>query len=583
MTKEEILKFLKDNNAFKDNNHLSSKITPFIKKNHPEIISEMKKVTGINDDNISRLIWHIINGNEIPKCPICGNILEFKNYGEGYKKGCSKECLDKLRGRSNLGKSLSEETKQKMKNTYLSRYGVDNPSKLKEIRDKIKRTNLEKYGVERPAQNEAVKEKTKQTNLGRYGVSAPLKNQDILKKMKATNLERYGSISSMSNKEVQEKRRQTNLERYGTEWATSSDIVKERAGLHRMKSFYDKLFTSSRLGGATPLFKWEEYEGNKRTLYKFKCNTCGTEFENKLENGRIPICPTCHPKVIGISEEEKDLLKFISSIYSGTIIENDRKTIYPYELDIYLPEKKLAFEYDGLYWHSSQFKDKYYHLNKTSECESKGIRLIHIFSDEWYNKKPIVQSIIKASLNIYDRKIGARKCEIRELSINEASNFLEGNHLQGYSTSNIRLGLFYREELVSVLTFQKPRFNKSYNWELVRYANKLNTLVIGGFSKLLTYFRKRYKGTIITYSDRRLFMGNLYRENGFKELPPTEPNYFYLVEGVRRSRINYQKYKIIEGHPEYKNLTEKEIMSLLGYYRIYDCGNWKFEIEKEDD
>lgn len=572
MERNELLNYLKYNNAFKGNN-ISSGITSFI-RNRPELLQNLKELT-INDSNISRLIWHLVNGNEIPKCPICGKELEFKNYGEGYKKACSKKCSDILRGSGNRGKVLSEETKQKMKETNISKYGVDNPFKAKEIQEKIKRTNLEKYGVEHAAQNENIKKKTAQTNLSRYGVIAPLQNKRIKDKMEKTNLGKYGSKSSMGNAEIREKAKKTNLERYGVEYAAASECIKEKATERKMKSFYESLFRTSRLGGATPLFSWEEYTGSKAQFYKFKCNKCGKEFEDRLINGRIPLCTHCYPRNLETSMPEKDLLRFIESIYKGKIIQNDRKTIYPQELDIYLPELKLAFEYDGLYWHSSQFKEKNYHINKNIECEKKGIRLIHIYSDEWYMRRPIVESIINASLGLYDKKIGARQCEVKDVVAEDSKVFLEENHLQGYAPASIRKGLYYKDELVSILTISKPRFNKEYDWEIVRFCNKINTQVIGAFEKLLKH--SGIKGSIITYSDRAKFSGNLYRKL-FKELKPSEPNYFYVKDDYHKySRIGFQKSKLIENNPKYKNLTENEITQLLGYYRFYDCGNWKFE------
>ena len=572
MERNELLNYLKYNNEFKGNN-ISSGITSFIRK-RPELLQNLKELT-INDSNISRLIWHLVNGNEIPKCPICGKELEFKNYGEGYKKACSKKCSDILRGSGNRGKVLSEETKQKMKETNISKYGVDNPFKSKEIQEKIKRTNLEKYGVEHAAQNESIKKKTAQTNLSRYGVIAPLQNKHIKDKMEKTNLGRYGSRSSMGNAEIREKAKKTNLERYGVEYAAASECIKEKTAERKMKSFYESLFRTSRLGGTTPLFSWEEYTGSKAQFYKFKCNKCGKEFEDRLINGRIPLCTHCYPRNLETSIPEKDLLRFIESIYKGKIIQNDRKTIYPQELDIYLPELKLAFEYDGLYWHSSQFKEKNYHINKNIECEKKGIRLIHIYSDEWYMRKPIIESIIKSALGIYERKIGARQCEVKDVVVEDSKIFLEENHLQGYAPASIRKGLYYKDELVSILTISKPRFSNKYDWEIVRFCNKLNIQVIGGFEKL--FKRSGIKGKVVTYSDRSKFTGNLYKKS-FTELIPTQSNYYYVNNDYfKESRMKYQKSKLIKNYPEYKDLTEEEIMNILGYYRFYDCGNWKFE------
>ena len=141
------------------------------------------------------------------------------------------------------------------------------------------------------------------------------------------------------------------------------------------------------------------------------------------------------------SNEEKDLLDFIKDLTTEKIISNDKSIINPYELDIYIPSKNLAFEFDGIYYHSNQFKDKMYHYNKTKLCEEKGIRLIHVFEDDWRFKQNIVKSMIKSSLGIYDRKIFARKCEIKNILVSEYRNFMNENHLQGYTTASYYIGL----------------------------------------------------------------------------------------------------------------------------------------------
>ena len=177
----------------------------------------------------------------------------------------------------------------------------------------------------------------------------------------------------------------------------------------------------------------------------------------------------CYPYLSNNSYCEKEVIEFVKSIYNGVIINNNRKIIAPYELDIYLPEKKLAIEFDGLFWHNDKSgKDKNYHLDKTEKCEKQGIQLIHIFEDEWIEKQIIVKSIIKSKIGIYDKKIYARKCQIKEIAIKDKNDFLRMNHLQGEDHSQIKLGLFYENELVSVMTFGKPRFNKKYDFEYMK-------------------------------------------------------------------------------------------------------------------
>lgn len=524
-----------------------------ILRNKPEIMEEIKKQYNIDSNDPSELIYRVLNPNIENKCEICGKPTSFVKFYYGYKKTCSSECAHKLSALNNNHKNqtpvkrkeVSEEEKKKRSDAYkkrcIEKWGVDNPMKVPEIREKLKRNNLEKYGVDNPAKLESSTEKMKKTNLEKYGVE-------------------FGS--------------QTERAKILLSKGRTDDMIK-------------RMFSNSRLGNIIPLFTAEEYKGVKdkeenNIFYKFRCSKCGYEFEDHLNNGNIPTCRVCHPintaQGKGTSEEEKEFIKYIESLYNGLIIRNDRSTLENKELDLYLPNNHIAFEFNGMYWHSEKNgKDRLYHLNKSIECQKKGVRLIHIFEDEWILKRNKIESLIKSSLGIYNKKIGARKCDVREIETPEAKNFLNENHLQDYSNSTVKIGLFYKNELVSVLTFSKPRFEKNkYDWEISRFANKLNYSIMGGFSKMLKYFREHYPGSIVTYSDRSKFTGNIYRNNGFMELLPTQPGYFYYKGHTRYNRLQFQKKDLIKKYPEYSNLTESEIMNILNYNKIWDCGNWKF-------
>lgn len=255
-------------------------------------------------------------------------------------------------------------------------------------------------------------------------------------------------------------------------------------------------------------------------------------------------------------------------------VSNTRGIIRPYELDIYLPDFKLAIEYNGSYWHSEGRKEKEYHLKKTNLCNEKGIQLLHIFD---FDDLDIWKSMISNKLGL-NEKIYARKCIIKELEYKEIKDFLKINHLQGACPSKINLGLFYENELVQVMTFGKPRFNKKYNYELLRLCTKKYFNAIGGASKLFKYFTQKYKGSIISYANRRFSNGNIYKQLGFKELNKTEPNYWYTKEDKILSRYQCQKHKLNSllevFNPE---LSESENMTNNGYFRIYDCGNIVYE------
>ena len=226
--------------------------------------------------------------------------------------------------------------------------------------------------------------------------------------------------------------------------------------------------------------------------------------------------------------------------------------------------------------------DNNYHLNKTKLCEQQGIHLIHIYDDDWNNKKNIIESRILNLLSKTPNKIYGRKCIIKEITDNKIVRyFLNKNHLQGFVGSQIKLGLYYNDELVSLMTFgSKRKFMKQSNndrvYEMLRFCNKLNTSVIGGADKLFKYFINIYKPIeVVSYADRSWSQGHLYRKLGFNCISKTPPNYYYIVDKKKLHRFNYRKDKLIrDGYDE--NKTEHEIMLERKIYRIYDSGSLKF-------
>jgi hypothetical protein len=289
-------------------------------------------------------------------------------------------------------------------------------------------------------------------------------------------------------------------------------------------------------------------------------------------------CPKC-----GISESknENEIRDFIENELK---IKTEKIRIENKEIDVYLPDYKLGIEFNGLFWHSDLFKDKNYHLEKTKLCEKQGIQLLHVFENEWINKKEIVKSIIESKLNIIKNKIFARKCLLKEIDSVTCSNFLNINHIQGTINSKIRIGLFYNNELVSVMTFGKKRIamgnrvNIEGEYEMHRFCNKLNTQVIGGASKLFSYFIKTYQPKLIlTFADKRYSQGGLYKQLNFNFIENTKPNYWYFKshEYFLHYRYSFRKDVLVKQGFD-PNKTEQQIMSEREYLRIYDCGNMKF-------
>ena len=236
-----------------------------------------------------------------------------------------------------------------------------------------------------------------------------------------------------------------------------------------------------------------------------------------------------------------------------------------------------------MYWHSEEYLNNNYHLNKTQECEKQSIKLIHIFEDEWLYKQEIVKSRLQNILGLTPNKIYGRKTEIREVSSKITKEFLIDNHIQGNVNSKINLGLYYNDELVSLMTFGNLRKSmgstqKDDSYELLRFCNKLNTTVIGGADKLLKNFIRLYTPKeIISYADRRWSQGNLYEKLNFTHIHDSKPNYWYILGTNREYRFKYRKDVLVkEGYDPSK--TEHQIMINRGIYRIYDCGNKKFTL-----
>jgi hypothetical protein len=275
-----------------------------------------------------------------------------------------------------------------------------------------------------------------------------------------------------------------------------------------------------------------------------------------------------------VSKGELEILDYIKSLTTTKILTNTRNTISN-ELDIYLPEYNLAIEYNGLYWHTEKYKDKNLHVSKTNQCQDTGIFLYHIWEDDWKNKNSIVKSMIKNKLGLTTDKIFARKCKIGLVSIEDAKIFLDTNHIQGTCKASLHVGLYYLDKLVALMTFNKPRFNKKCDWELVRYTTLLDHNVVGGFSKILNYFRKYNSGTIVSYADRCYSDGNVYKKNGFSLVSINKPSYWYLVDHGKRkvSRTEFTKSKLKDFD---QSMSEKDIVGLLGINRIWNCGTLTF-------
>lgn len=457
----------------------------------------------------------------------------------------------------------TDEVKNKKKESFLKRYGVENPSQAKEIKDAKKRTCQEHYGADNHMSSPEFYEQYKKA----LKVKTGYENQFQIPAIRKVICEKMGyDIEQLAQR-----------------------------GRSKSENFYKSMVDGDRMEGlVTPMFSCDEYRGvmenGKFIDYKFKCNECGKEFTSKIVGDRIPRCRICRPVENTTSQIERDLQDYIVSIYSGIVeFQNNKFLEHGLELDIRIPDKKLSIEVDGLYYHSemSGGKHRAYHLMKTQACEVKGERLIHIFEDELANpvKKRIAYSRLRHILGLTRFRIAARDCVVREIDSELKRKFLRKYHIQGSDKSALSYGLFYKNRLVAVMTFGGNRVAlgqtaASGEWELVRYATVFNFNIMGGADKLLKYFERNHNPKVLkSYADRRWSQGGLYSRLGFENAGVTAMGYWYVEfrsdYPIRHHRYKFRKDVLVsEGYDASK--SEWEIMVERGFDRVWDCGHYLF-------
>jgi hypothetical protein len=283
----------------------------------------------------------------------------------------------------------------------------------------------------------------------------------------------------------------------------------------------------------------------------------------------------------GPSKGELELHNFVKSLDIQAIY-NDKTLLKGLEIDILIPDKKIAIEYNGSRFHSDLFKERKYHLKKTEELNQLGYHLVHIWEPDWLRVKDIVKSNLTHLLGKTENRYYARKLTVKEVPTADAVAFLHKNHLQGSVPAKIRLGLYTADNvLLSLMTFSNARAiiggkRVDSEYELVRFCNQLNTVVIGGASKLFRAFVDKYSPKqIYTYANRDWSLGKLYQALGMTYQGSTPPGYFYVKSHRKYSRQRFQKHKLVAAGKDPAK-TEYQIMTEDGYYRIWDCGNLKY-------
>lgn len=335
-------------------------------------------------------IFHFIaNEFTFKQCVTCGKYLNF-NQVKRNADFCSMKCAQS-----------SELTNNKRKQASINKYGVENPWQAKEVKEKILKTNMKRYGAKHAPLSDDSKikiSKTLKEYFKEHTIDSPFAKPEIQEKSRKTCLEKYGVENPMQSKEIREKVKKTCLERYGVECVLQSDLFKE----NQIDKTWQKILSWKNF--VIPLFDKTTFKYNE--IYKWKCVKCGNEFKSRIYcthfhkfDQYLPRCLHCYPKKYSVGEY--DLINFCKKFYPNLQIRN-RTLIKPYELDIVIPELKLALEFNGAYWHSIESGLPLgYHLMKTELCENKGYRLIHIWEDDWNNNQNEIKNKLK---NIFENK-----------------------------------------------------------------------------------------------------------------------------------------------------------------------------------
>ena len=503
----------------------------YIKKHYPNDHINILNITG--ESWTEKLYKYLHNITETPRCAVCGTKLKFFNMTEGYGTYC----------RACVGKS-------------------------KDVRDKAAATSMEKYGTPHFTN----REKCAITNMKKYGVSNPNKLPEVREKISQTNKERYNGVG-FGSKVLLEKAKLTIQSEYGAPNF-------QQVGLFKA---YPELIS---FDGECWLCKCPHDECNKCASKTYFTNQ-RTHYARKKEN--VELCTNLLPiKKKDIKGTSIELfIRNILDKYGIKYTSNDRSIIPPKELDVYLPDHKVAIEINGTRWHCDKFQPAKSALHKKQLCNSAGIKLITIWEDQINRTPQIIESVLLSKLGIYKRKLGARQCTIREIDSKTCNEFLDNNHIQGATSSKIKLGAFVNDELVGVMTFiqsrgcQGSKHHEVGQWELNRFCTLLNTQVIGLTSKMIKYFITHYHpASIISFSHNDISDGDVYLRLGFVKSGKPNISYYYIKSNKRYHRSNFTRAGIARRWPEYdindKSWTERQVMNEKNYYRIYDCGTQKW-------
>lgn len=354
-------------------------------------------------------------------------------------------------------------------------------------------------------------------------------------------------------------------------FAASQKISAKMMGRQRLSE--EEVVSRVKAGGFELVSSVVDYRQRRVARLDVRCNECGEVSSKSLAMiEETPVCFRCHPRE---SRGQLELYEFVRSLCPDTVL-SDRVTIPPQELDVFVSSRKFAVEFNGLYWHSDAHKPDSYHADKLKRCTDAGIRLFNVFSDDWRDRRHIVEAMIRHRLGMTPDVIGARQCRVACLGSHIRREFFDANHIDGDTRATTAFGLLIgdsSDNIVCAMSLRRP-FHARYgdSLEVARFCSKLGTSVRGGLSRLtkacLSYAKEDEgkAGGLVTYTDGRVGDGNAWTAAGWTDIGTTPPRFWWTDGHDRFDRFSVRADK--------KNgLTERDVASRLGVYRVYGCHN----------
>lgn len=583
-------------------------------KSYGKIISCNPQLKGLADtymkdhgiESYAELAFCIFNDVLPVKCP-CGSKALFNTFNKGYRKFCSLSCPEKGKVHATKIKDywaanpeLLEDMLVRKKNTNIERYGVPNAMMSGEVQHRLAQSNLVKYGSTSPLNNPDIRQKVKKTTLAKYGVEYPFQSKEIRNKAVQTYITNHGHINDMSIPRqafksrygknpfscdwVNGKVKQTLIATYGVDHPSKSSEIAEQkrvtlnrnygkdnpAQLHVNPELYSILMSSEKLEALL-----------RQSTLSAVCdrfNVSRSLIINHHNRHGLDII-----KQRARSGYEEEIAKILGD--NGiTFTRNYSKLCYPLQVDFYIPDHKLAIEFNGLYWHSekSGSKSKDYHASKTKKCSEHGIQLLTIFEDEWLERQQVIVNKVLHLCGKTTQVIGARKIQVTETrDFGFVKTFLEKYHLQGKTEgiSHAYIGKVMQSgEIVAVVTIRKVKDNE---YEMTRFCTHNAANYPGLFSKFLKHIHLSLVEMQImtTFADLRWSAGDVYEKSGFVKCEVIKPDYCYTDYHTREHKFNLRKNKIrVKYNVDIIGKTEKMLADELGLDRIWDCGKIKYQL-----